>query len=128
MTTRYDSTFCERCEDLMLIQTDVESGKSAYKCPTCGSTAPMAAGRVVGLRRNYHGTKLDDDFTDEAKQAMLTDPTLPTMHRQCIDKNCQSQYVVYTRIDRETLRYRYVCSKGDHTWTTQLAGNTIRTG
>lgn len=105
----------------MSVWTNPENGHSMFRCRYCkqNNTEEIGNGvkRVVVLVRDYHENAPGSMAMLIPSEIMLSDPTLPRIHTNCvIDTECNSKVTVYTKTDKEQMQFQYTCLNG-HTWT-----------
>jgi DNA-directed RNA polymerase subunit M/transcription elongation factor TFIIS len=145
-TTVFNSEFCARCHNLMLVET-ADGGRSQFRCRACKHTVairgslgraerrnataasavdepssqPRVIDRIVMLVRNYQGAGTGAGAADGSAftrnpDLVLSDVSLPRIELRC-PRCATMRCVAYMKIDKSTMTNRYVCSSCKHSWT-----------
>ena len=122
--------FCSQCKNMyyLKIERDEEgvkvNDKLVYYCRNCGHENKDLAGNNICVSK----TTLNDtghNFASIVNEYTKYDPTLPRTNMvKCPNKDCKSNSegeksdVIYNRYDDINMKYIYMCSVCDTTWTT----------
>ena len=119
--TLFTTKFCKICDNILAISTDPRTGVSRFRCRSDAEhTEPMDVDRVTVLVRNYNQTQTTATELDEKNlEILLNDPTLPRILNKkcptCEQLKLNTDYVIYTKVDSNAMRYLYICNH-KHSW------------
>lgn len=117
--------FCSVCQNMYYIRIDSEEGsKLIYYCRKCGNeddsiTESNLCVSKTGLKQK------SQSFAHVINEYTKYDPTLPRFNSiLCPNADCTTntkdtqREIIYIRYDEVNLKYIYLCSTCDTTWTT----------
>ena len=117
--------FCDVCQNMYYIRIDSEEGSNLiYYCRKCGNednniTDKNTCVSKTNLRQG------EQSFSHIINEYTKYDPTLPRYNSiLCPNADCStntkdtSREIIYIRYDEVNLKYVYLCSTCDTTWTT----------
>lgn len=117
--------FCNVCQNMYYIRVDNESGDNLiYYCRKCGNedsniTDKNTCVSKTNLRQG------EQTFSHIINEYTKYDPTLPRFNSiLCPNADCSTntkdtpREIIYIRYDEINLKYVYLCSTCDTTWTT----------
>lgn len=129
--TKYNSKFCDKCDNLMVVTTEASTGRSFYRCrmhpdhpehrqPIHGTDRIVVVVRTYGDGHEQLGRGAQnegDAAPDYDTMMLLSDPTLARIKIQCPKADCECQSAVSTKVNASALVFRYVCEECNHSWT-----------
>lgn len=117
--------FCDVCQNMYYIRIDSEEGSNLiYYCRKCGNennniTDKNTCVSKTNLRQG------EQSFSHIINEYTKYDPTLPRYNSiLCPNADCSTntkdtpREIIYIRYDEVNLKYVYLCSTCDTTWTT----------
>lgn len=117
--------FCNVCQNMYYIRVDNETGDNLiYYCRKCGNedsniTDKNTCVSKTNLRQG------EQTFSHIINEYTKYDPTLPRFNSiLCPNADCSTntkdtpREIIYIRYDEINLKYVYLCSTCDTTWTT----------
>jgi len=120
--------FCEKCDNMyyMSIHPNDEN-KLAYYCRFCGHTDDQI-GKESMCILNTSIKKGKQQFHHIINEYTKLDPTLPRIYNiPCPNASCKTNLdaetkekreILYMRYDDDNLKFVYICTTCDETWTT----------
>ncbi len=117
--------FCDVCQNMYYIRIDGEEGnKLIYYCRKCGNEDDTITDSNMCVSKTGSGNTADT-FTHVINEYTKHDPTLPRFNSiLCPNSDCSTntkdtpREIIYIRYDAVNLKYVYLCSTCDTTWTT----------
>ena len=117
--------FCDVCQNMYYIRIDnEESSKLIYYCRKCGNENHELTSDNVCVSKTVL-KQTEQTFTHVINDYTKFDPTLPRFNSiLCPNSDCSTntkdtpREIIYIRYDEINLKYVYLCSTCDTTWTT----------
>ena len=117
--------FCDVCQNMYYIRIDSEeSSKLIYYCRKCGNENHELTSDNVCVSKTVL-KQTEQTFTHVINDYTKFDPTLPRFNSiLCPNSECSTntkdtpREIIYIRYDEINLKYVYLCSTCDTTWTT----------
>jgi DNA-directed RNA polymerase subunit M/transcription elongation factor TFIIS len=117
--------FCSVCQNMYYIRIDSENGsKLIYYCRKCGNEDDSITESNLCVSKTGVKQKTQS-FTHVINEYTKHDPTLPRFNSiLCPNADCTTntkdtpREIIYIRYDEVNLKYIYLCSTCDTTWTT----------
>ena len=114
------SPFCSKCENMLYIKVDDESGSQIeYFCRFCGHVEKPADQKMVLTIMNTSVENKDINFSHIVNEYTKFDPTLPRItNMDCPNQACKKTHkdIIYIRYDDNNLKYLYLCTECDVVW------------
>jgi len=121
--------FCICCDNMYYIKLENENCDNlVYYCRNCGDMNKdlLNLGKCL-LKENI--TKNENKYNVTVNKYTKLDNTLPRINNiKCPNKDCQSNHaefditnreIIYIRYDHMNMKYLYLCSHCDYTWSTE---------
>jgi len=121
--------FCDKCENMYYIKISEEKKDAlVYYCKKCGNEdTNVNEDNMCVLNTNFK--KKDTKYKHIINKYTKFDPTLPrAKNMKCPNEKCKSNSkdmskkenseIIYMRYDNTNIKYVYLCSICDSTWTT----------
>jgi|TARA_B110000259_G_C14031247_1_gene406805 DNA-directed RNA polymerase subunit M/transcription elongation factor TFIIS len=111
--------FCKLCDNMMYVK--VEQDELINYCKNCNYSENIDSNEsMIIIENNYEKKEMNIDasFNNNIKY----DPTLPRVNNiKCPNKICikdkdKDDEVIYTKYDKENMKYRYYCVHCDYYW------------
>lgn len=118
--------FCDSCNNMYYIRIDDDnSNKLIYYCRHCGDESSIlnidnttiSKTQLIGASQKYN--HIINKYTK-------LDPTLPRINKilcpnECCSTNTDNsdREIIYIRYDDSNIKYVYLCSTCDYTWTVE---------
>lgn len=117
--------FCSVCQNMYYIRINSEDGsKLIYYCRKCGNEDDSITSSNLCVSKTKMN-KTEQSFTHIINDYTKYDPTLPRYNSiLCPNADCTTntkdtpREIIYIRYDATNLKYVYLCSTCDTTWTT----------
>lgn len=117
--------FCDVCQNMYYIRIDNDEGnKLIYYCRKCGNEDDSITETNICVSKNSIAHN-NQSFSHVINEYTKFDPTLPRFNSiLCPNQDCCTntkdtpREIIYIRYDEINLKYIYLCSTCDTTWTT----------
>ena len=114
--------FCDVCDNLMFLYSDIDEKKLYYGCKNCGEKQESLDSKCI-----YNNTyNIDLGETINTNKYLSQDITLPVIvnnpNIKCPNESCKSHKnkeseILYIKYDSEKMKYIYICKECDSKWT-----------
>ena len=116
--------FCSICENMYYIRIDNDDpNKLIYYCRKCGNEDKLLNAENICVT-NTTISKDNQTFSHIINKYTKLDPTLPRITSiLCPNAECRTntkdepREIIYVRYDEVNIKYMYLCSTCDTTWT-----------
>ena len=118
--------FCSVCQNMYYIRLDNEEGDNLiYYCRKCGNEDSNITDKNTCVSKT-NLKQGEQTFSHIINEYTKHDPTLPRFNSiLCPNADCSTntkdtpREIIYIRYDEVKLKYVYLCSTCDTTWTTE---------
>lgn len=111
--------FCNICNNMLYIKVVEEQLKNYCKNCNFSEDIKSDVSKMI-IENNYEENT--DTFDDTMNSNIKYDPTLPRVNnikcpnKECTKKNNQQDEVIYTKYDKNNLKFKYYCVYCEHFW------------
>jgi len=114
--------FCKECQNMYYVRiSEKDENKLIYYCRKCGYQDDIITEDNICVSKTVL-RQGKQKFSNVVNEFTKLDPTLPRVKNiKCPNEHCdddnEDKEIIYIRYDDSNMKYGYICSACDTTWT-----------